>query len=507
MDFHLNTLIDKAKVLLQPGEGIYQRTVRSGFWVFTLRITEQLFGIARLIILARVLTPNDFGLMGIALLALATLETFTQTGFQQALIQKKENISDYLDTAWTVLLIRNIFLCTILFFSAPYIALFFDAPSATGIIQAIGFSLLFGGSGGIGGFVNIGIIYFQKELEFNKQFFWRISGTLTDFIVSVTAALILKNVCALILGLLAGNLVRLFMSYFIYPYRPRFKIDRTKSRELFGFGKWILGSSILAFMLTEGDDILVGKILGTTALGFYQMAYRVSNAPATEITHVISQVTFPAYAKLQDNITGLKGAYLKVLQVTTFLSFPIAGLIFVLAPDFTKIFLGDKWIAIVPTMQILVWWGVIRGLVGVISPLFLSIGRPDILTKMQGIQTILLFILIYPLTNNWHITGTSLAVLSSALTMFFIRNHIFIKIINSNIFEFYKPITIPAILTIINILITISFKNHFANLGDIYIFILSLIVFILISLFLSYIAERFFNYKMKALIKELLSSI
>lgn len=231
---------EKAKILLQPGEGLYQRTIRSGFWVFALRITEQLFNIVRLIILARVLAPNDFGLMGIALLALASLETFTQTGFQQALIQKKEDISSYLDTAWIVMLLRNIFLCVILFFTAHYIALFFGSPAAAGIIRAIGFSLLLGGSGGIGGFVNIGIIYFQKELEFNKQFLWRVSGTLADFLVSVATALILRSVWAWVCGLLAGNFVRLIMSYYTHPYRPRLRFDRAKSRELFGFGKWTI---------------------------------------------------------------------------------------------------------------------------------------------------------------------------------------------------------------------------------------------------------------------------
>ncbi len=100
----------RASNLLQPGEGLYQRTVRGGAWAFALRIFQHGFGIVRLIILARILSPNDFGLVGIALLAMMTLETFSQTGFQQALIQKKENIEDYLNAAWTVMLLRNLIL-------------------------------------------------------------------------------------------------------------------------------------------------------------------------------------------------------------------------------------------------------------------------------------------------------------------------------------------------------------------------------------------------------------
>jgi O-antigen/teichoic acid export membrane protein len=294
---------EEARHLLEPGLSLSQRAVRGGIWVFSLRIVQLLFNLGRLIILARILAPHDFGLMGIALLTMATLETFSQTGFQAALIQKKEDIRSHLDAAWTVLILRGFILFTILYLVAPYAAVFFNAPEAKPIIQVIAFSIL------LQAFTNIGVIYFQKELEFNKEFKYQFAGTLTDFIVAVSAVLILRNVWALVFGLLAGNAARCFVSYLIHPYRPHLSFDLGKAKELFGFGKWILGSSILFFLIMQGDDIFVGKFLGATMLGFYQLAYRISNMPATEITHVISQVTFPAYSKLQDNIPKLREAY------------------------------------------------------------------------------------------------------------------------------------------------------------------------------------------------------
>lgn len=356
-----------------PEERLSHRVVKGGFWVFAIRIIDRIFYLIRLVILARILAPQDFGLLGIAMLTMLTLETFTQTGFQAALIQKKENIESYLNTAWTTMIIRGIILFSILYFIAPYAADFFKSPEAEPIIQVIGFSFL------IQAFTNIGVIYFQKELEFNKQFVYQLSGTLADFIVAVSIALILRNVWALVFGLLAGNLVRFIVSYLVHPYRPRISFNFDKVKELSGFGKWVLGSSILVFLITQGDDIFVGKLLGVTMLGFYQMAYRISNMPATEITHLITQVTFPAYSKLQSDIPKLKEAYLKVLQVTAFLSFPIAGLIFALAPDFTKIFLGEKWMPMVPAIQVLVLWGLIRSLGATTGPVFYSMGNPKII--------------------------------------------------------------------------------------------------------------------------------
>jgi len=272
--------------LLKRGETLLQRVVRGGGWVFALRITDQLFGLARLIILARLLAPADFGLFGIALLAMSALETFSQTGFSAALIQKNEDIKPYLDTAWTVQLIRGTILALILFAVAPHIAAFFDAPAAKSILQVIGLSVLFQG------FTSVGVIYFQKELEFHKQFAYMFSGALVNAGVAILAAFLLRSVWALVFGLLAGNLMRMVVSYFIHPYRPHIHFSRKQFKELFGFGKWIFGSSMLVFLITQGDDIFVGRLLGIAALGFYQLAYRISNMPTTEITHVISQVTF-----------------------------------------------------------------------------------------------------------------------------------------------------------------------------------------------------------------------
>jgi len=427
------------------GEGLSQRVVRGGFWVFLLRITQQLFNFVRLVILARILSPNDFGLMGIALLTMATLDTFSQTGFQQALIQKKKDIKSYLDSAWTVLILRGFILFAILYFIAPYTATFFNAPEAKPIIQAIGFAVLFQA------FTNIGVIYFQKELEFNKQFIYQLSGTLADFAVAISAVLILKNVWALVLGLLAGNFARFVVSYLIHPYRPHLTFDLGKAKELFGFGKWVLGSSILVFLITQGDDIFVGKLLGATALGFYQMAYRISNMPATEITHVISQVTFPAYSKLQENIPRLREVYLKVLQVTAFLSFPIAGLIFVLAPDFTKIFLGEKWMPMVPAMQVLCIFGVTRSLNATTGPIFQAVGKPSILTKISFVQLFFLAIIIYPFANVGKLVGISWAVTLANLLCFVIAFREALKIIQESKGKIVS-VVLPSILVTLTII-------------------------------------------------------
>jgi len=246
----------------------------------------------------------------------------------------------------------------------------------------------------------------------------------------------------------------------------------------------------------------VGKLLGTTALGFYQLAYRISNMPATEIHHVISQVTFPAYSKLQDNIPKLREAYLKVLQVTAFLSSPIAGLIFVLAPDFTKIFLGEKWMPMVPAIQVLALAGLVRS-IG-ITPIFSSVGKPKIEPRWQMIRLFVLAIFIYPLSVQWGILGASVAVLLSALVSTIGFNYMTIKIIKCKIRDFSKIIGIPLINGII-VASFIFFMKAAIPIGIIEFFLfVGIGVFVFIGL--SYLFDKFMKYGMYFLIREFLIS-
>jgi O-antigen/teichoic acid export membrane protein len=439
---------------LEQTASLAQRTVRGGLWIFSLRVVNKGLGIIRTIILARFLAPEDFGLFGVAMLALSTLEVFSQTGFQEALIQKKGSVASYLDTAWTISVIRGLLLFLILLLGAPFFAEFFNASEAVLIIRIIAISTL------LTGFRNLGILFLTKELDFKKKSFFEFSATFVDLMVSIFLVIMLRNVWALVWGGLAGNLVRLIMSFIIHPSRPRFKFEKEKAAELIRYGRWLFGSGILIFLVTQGDDIFVGKILGVTALGYYQMAFLLSNLPATEITHVISQVTFPAYAKLQDNLPRLKSAYTEVMQVTLLVSFPIAGAIFTLGPDFIQIFLGSHWLPMVPALQVLVIAGFIRSTGSLTGPLFQAVGRPDLGTKLQIAKLILLLIVIYPLTIRWGILGTALAVVINGIIVNPFAHLKAIRMVDGLVRNFIKILSTPGFSTLVMVIFLYIIKSR-----------------------------------------------
>ncbi|HHV83461.1 MAG TPA: oligosaccharide flippase family protein, partial [Tepidanaerobacter syntrophicus] len=358
----------------------------------------------------------------------------------------------------------------------------------------------------IGGFANIGVLYFQKELEFNKQFIYHLTGTLADFAISVTAAIVLKSVWALVFGLLAGNIARLFIGYKIHPYRPRLNFDFDKARELFGFGKWILASSILVFLVTQGDDIFVGKLLGATTLGFYQIAYKLSNAPVTEITHVISQVAFPAYSKLQDNTESLGNAYLKTLQLVSFVSIPLAGGIFVLAPDFVRIFLGEKWVSIVSVMQILALAGLVRSIQATTGPLFQAIGKPKIDAQWQVIRLMTLVGSIYPLTRLWGILGTSISVFLSIFITFVGCSLMVVKVTGCEIKSYNKAVACPLVAGIIMVFFIVALKKILSSSG-IYTVFFFVIIGGFVYLAVIYLLSKLFRYNIGAFARSCWTSL
>jgi len=386
-----------------------EKVARGTAWVFGIRFVNQLFYFGRIVILARLLAPRDFGLFGIAMFVLGILDAVSQPGLQQAIIQKKESSKDYMDAAWTAMVIRGVALSVLMWCLAPSAARFFNVPEARTIIQIMSLSIF------IQAFTNISIVSIQKEMQFHKQFVYQVVISTVDFTVSIVAAFLLRSPWALVLGVLAGQTVGLIVSYAILPYKPRFHPDFRKVLELTKFGRWIFATNILLFAMANGDDAFVGKVLGAAMLGFYQMAYRISKTPSSEITHIISQVTFPAFSKIQKNVEKLKDSYMNVLHLSTFFAFPVAGLLLALAPEFTQLVLGAKWMPIVPALRILCVFGLFSSVNSSFGPIFYAIGRPSIMTKNVLIALVTQAVLIYPLTKALKLPGTALTVVLSYL--------------------------------------------------------------------------------------------
>lgn len=483
-------------------ENIAARSIKGSGWVFSLNIGQQLLSLVTLVVLARILFPSDFGLVGIATLTIAMLNVFTETGFGMALIQKREDIRSFLNSAWTLSLVRGVIIFIFLILIAPLVAFFFNAPAVTPILQVLAFTVV------LQGLTNIGVIAFQKELEFDKQFIFQFTGSLAVFVSTISAAFILRSVWALVIGALVGSAVTLLMSYVLHPYRPRLDFDRSRIGELWGFGKWVFASTIIIYFLMNGDNLFVGRFFGVASLGFYQIAYTISNLPATQITHVVSNVAFPAYSKLQHDLKALRSAYLRGLQLTAALSIPLGVGIFVLAPEFVTVFLGQRWMPMVLPLQILCLFGVLRSILAASGPVFYSLGRPDIEAKVPALQLLVMILLIYPLAMKWDLAGVAATVCIAALIILVIIVHLVMNLLKMNISErkLWLVYTLYPLIAIAPVLVLKVLVIQFFS-GPFFIFCLVLSSSIAIYLLNVFLLDRYAHYQIMPLVYSVVKAL
>lgn len=479
-------------------KSLTQRIIEGSAWLMLIKVSVKGTGFISSLILARVLSPADFGVLGIALLATSLLEMFSQTGFDSALIQKEGDISGYLDSAWVVSMIRGALLSLIIFLSAPLFAAFFDCPKARDILRFLALCPL------ISGLKSVGPVFFRKELDFKKLFVLQTSDGLAYSIVALSAAFFLKNVWALALGLVASNTVSLIVTYLIHPYRPGFRFDLKKAGELFHFGKWMLGTQAVLFFVNRGDNTFVGKMLGTAALGFYAMAYNIAFLSFSEVNQLFINVLFPAYAKLQDSPRKLQEAYFKIIQLLAFLSIPVAGFIFIFAHDFTRLFLGEKWLPMVPSLKILALSGALVSIGGSAGTLLAGVGKPKITTKVVSVRLAVMAVLIYPLSARWGIFGTSLTVLISTVIVEPMELYIGAKESGNRLPALIREISIPFCCFTV---IAISFSYVRSMLVDYNLvpFLITVPCIATAFLCLSYLSELCFSYTAFFMIRQNIS--
>ena len=465
-------------------------------WVTAAMISARVLRFVSAVIMARLLVPSDFGLMAIAMAVVSLTEGITPTGFSAALIQKQEKTEYLLNVVWTFELARCLVLFLILLLSAPLSAYFFNEPKVTFILQVIALSLVFQG------LRNVGVIYFRKNLDFHKQFAFEIIPGIANILVAIPLAFILKNVWALVWSSLTSSIVTCVISYIMHPHRPRLEFEIKKAKELFDFGKWILGTSIIAIVMEQGVTMFLGKFLGMSILGFYNRAWAFSAMLFQQMVAIVWQIGYPLYSQLQLDIVKLKRVYIKTLQLLTFVGIPMAGGLFILSRDFTHLFLTNEWLPIVPLIQILCLQAIIGFVRTPAGILVMAYGRPSINAKTAALGLIILVILIYPFSLRWGVVGTVFSLFLSVLFPSLIVCYIVIKMMKCSFSEFVKPILFSSIGVAVMISTIFAIKRYVLPQINIIGFFGLVFVGMIIYLVIACLLDKYLNYGMYKLIKE-----
>ncbi len=313
--------------------------------VISMRWTDRLVGLISTLVLARLLVPDDFGVVAMASLFTGLVDVLLDLGVVAALIHKRHCDEDDYSTAWTIRLIQTAFAATIIVISSPWVADYYNDPRVTAVLWVMAGSTI------LGGLENIGIVSFQKEMIFSRDFQFFFIRRIAGFSATLVLAWVLKSYWALPLGALIGRLAGVGLSYALHPLRPRLTL--TRFRKMWSLSQWMLLRSIGAYVDSRLDKLLIGHRTDAATIGAYSLADEISAMPSTELLAPLGRVLFPALVEVRERPEQLRHAFLLALAVQTMIALPAATGLAMVAREAVAVLLGDRWLSAVPFVQVL----------------------------------------------------------------------------------------------------------------------------------------------------------
>ena len=387
--------------------------IRRGFaLVFLSTMGSRVASLLADLFLTRLLAAEVFGILGFGLVMVNSLALIRSMGVGEALIFSREVDQQSADTALVLSVVLGIGIYGLLFFGAPSLSLLLadgDPLQVAEVLRVLGLLVLLQALGSVPGAL------LERELAFDKRLY---VDTLPAFLyafIAVGLALSGYGLWSMVYGRLLSGLASAVASWLCVSWRPRWRWNWDRFRQLGGYGRYAAGAAVVSFLVVNVDDVLVGYLGGKAELGYYTRAYILANLPVTAIAHVANRVAFPAYARLEEEGGDTAELYGRILGGVALLTWPMACLLALLAEPFTVVVLGSRWLPIVPLLQALALYGFIRSLFSNSGPLFNAKGWPETVLKINIFQLGVLALVLYPLIERWGALGACVGTLAGIL--------------------------------------------------------------------------------------------
>lgn len=360
------------------------KVVRGAAWLTAARLVVNGLSFVSTIILARLLSPDDFGVVALATTILAILTSVTDLSLANALVHQNEPSEDHYDSAWTLDFLRWILLAVILAGSSYPASLIFTEPRLVEIM------LVLSTATAVSGLNNPKMAVFIRELDFRQNMALTVLSKLAGFVISVLIAFLFRTYWAIVAGFVTSQLAAIATSYWIVPYRPKFNLSR--ARELWGFSVWLSLGQVINTINWKFDQLMVGGILGRAQLGYYTVGDNLAYLPTREITAPLAPVLFPAFAKFRSEPARLREAYLRAQSLTTAVALPAGVGTALIAEPLVRLTMGEKWVPAVLVIQALASIFALQTLSATVQPLAMGVGE----TRRLFFRDTLSFILRLP---------------------------------------------------------------------------------------------------------------
>lgn len=375
-------------------------TLRGTFWTYAAYLSGKFLVFISTVILARLLTKDDFGVVGYALVTISLLDVLSDLGVGPALIYERENPKTA-DTAFWLGLLVSVGLFFLAWLVAPLAGLYFNDERAIPVIRVLALTFP------ISALSNIHDSLLRKNLAFKNRFVPDFARSVSKGIFSILFAVLGFGAWSLIFGQLAGTIITVLAYWKVLPWRPSFNFIRKTANSLLSYGINIVSVDALATLLLNVDYLFVGRFMGATALGVYSLAFRIPDLLITQFCNVISKVVFPVYVKMRSESRDLARGFLMTMQYVSIVTVPLGVGLALVSKPFVLTFLTEKWDEAIPVMQAISIYALLFSLSYNAGSLYKAEGHPETLTHLALIRLVLLVPALYWATTR---IGTIAAV-------------------------------------------------------------------------------------------------
>jgi PST family polysaccharide transporter len=416
--------------------GLKKQVISGSYWSAASNIGAQAVNFAITIILARLLVPDDFGVIAISSVIVGVITLFQDLGMGSAIIQKKEIDEDHLATSFSVSVATGFLIATVVIVISPFVALFYDKAILKPIIMvsAVGFLL--------SPLVSIHNSILTKNLEFRKIGILNVVNQVVSGGVSVVLAVTNFGVWSLVLGKLFAQLLMIPAYWKTANWIPKFRFRKTSFHELFSFSSSLLGFNILNYFSRNFDNLVVGKYLGAATLGHYSIAYNLMLKPLQLISWSVGRVLFPTFSGIQDEKGRVRAAYLKIVRAISLVTFPMMTGLIIVAREFVLTFYGAKWEPVVLPLQLLCTVGALQSISTTSGTILLSQGRSDLMLKL-GLFEAVIMLVAFIAGVRWGLTGLIVGYMAASVPVLFIGQFFTNRLIDLDMRTFFQ-VFLPA---------------------------------------------------------------
>jgi len=349
-----------------------QKTLKGIGWAGMSRALRVSLGFVVTMILAHLLTPADFGIIGMCNVFIGLALIFEEMGLGAAIIQKKDLTEAHINSVFYVNVASGAVLAVLIFFASPLIAAYYKQGLVAPVLRVMSVVFL------IASLAVVQKNLLMKKMDFKKLAAVEVAAVFVGGVVGITCALSGLGVWSLVAQLLSGNAVTTLLLWALSDWRPRRIFSKDRFMELFGFSANLTGANLLDNVSYYLPQLILGRFLGVNAVGYFTIAAYLMEIPRVHLTVVFAKVMFPAFSIVQDNLAKVRENYLKYIQYIAVVTFPIYAGYIVVAPEAILTIYGSQWVPVILLIQILSVMGLRTSVTTTVGTIFRSQGRTDI---------------------------------------------------------------------------------------------------------------------------------